>query len=130
MYRTADTAGYACLDYEDGLASVARAQPGRALNGHVPITAIVSLIVVAAGYVYGYDTTLMALEARPMRQPHSSATSLSTTVEQEHRVRARAAVGHRESVCGAVEYSSPLRSCGEIEIARWFAICPLTTPVH
>jgi hypothetical protein len=30
----------------------------------------------------------------------------------------------RESVSRAIEYSSPLRSCGEIEIARWFADLP------
>lgn len=33
-----------------------------ARNGHVPITAIVSLVAVAAGYRLGYDTTVMALE--------------------------------------------------------------------
>ena len=36
--------------------------PAGALNGHVPITAIVSLIAVAAGSVYGYDTVAMAIE--------------------------------------------------------------------
>ena len=63
MRRTADIAGLP-------LASITRTVSPRlldlnsagALNGHVPITAILSLIVVAAGYVYGYDTTLMALE--------------------------------------------------------------------
>ncbi len=33
-----------------------------ARNGHVPITAIVSLVAVAAGFRIGYDTTVMALE--------------------------------------------------------------------
>ena len=33
-----------------------------ALNGHVPITAIVSLIAVVASFVYGYDTIAMAVE--------------------------------------------------------------------
>ena len=33
-----------------------------ALNGHVPITAIVSLIAVVGSFVYGYDTIAMAVE--------------------------------------------------------------------
>ena len=33
-----------------------------ALNGHVPITAIVSLIAVVASFVYEYDTIAMAVE--------------------------------------------------------------------
>ena len=51
-----------------------------ALNGHVPITAIVSLIVVAAGYVYGYDTTLVALE-----RSADEATSLVGGVAVNHQ---------------------------------------------
>jgi hypothetical protein len=126
MYRTADTAGLP-------LASITRTVSPRllelnlagALNGHVPITAIVSLIVVAAGYVYGYDTTLMALE-----RSADEATSFVGDVAVNHQwsksteceLGLRSVI--RESVCGAVEYSSPLRSCGEIEIARWFADLP------
>jgi len=34
-----------------------------AMNGHVPVTAIVCLLAVAGGYVRGYDTTVMATEA-------------------------------------------------------------------
>ena len=51
-----------------------------ALNGHVPITAIVSLIVVAAGYVYGYDTTLVALE-----RSADEATALVDDVAVNHQ---------------------------------------------
>ena len=98
---------------------------GGALNGHVPITAIVSLIVVAAGYVYGYDTTLMALE-----RSADEATSFVGDVAVNHQwsksteceLGLRSVI--RESVSRAIEYSSPLRSCGEIEIARWFADLP------
>jgi hypothetical protein len=96
-----------------------------ALNGHVPITAILSLIVVAAGYVYGYDTTLMALE-----RSADEATSFVEDVAVNHQwsksteceLGLRSVI--RESVSRAIEYSSPLRSCGEIEIARWFADLP------
>ena len=33
-----------------------------AMNGHVPITAIVSLIAVVGAFIYGYDTVAMAVE--------------------------------------------------------------------
>jgi hypothetical protein len=96
-----------------------------ALNGHVPITAIVSLIVVAAGYVYGYDTTLMALE-----RSADEATALIDGVAVNHQwsksteceLGLRSVI--RESVSGSIEYCSGLRSCGELEIARWFADLP------
>ncbi len=130
MHRTADVAGLP-------LVSVTRTISPRllelnlagALNGHVPITAIVSLIVVAAGYVYGYDTTLMALE-----RSADEATSYVGDVAVNHQwsksseceLGLRSVI--RESVSPAIEYSSPLRSCGEIEIARWFADLPAYHP--
>jgi UDP-N-acetyl-alpha-D-muramoyl-L-alanyl-L-glutamate epimerase len=123
MERTAEVAGLP-------LASIRRTLSPRllelnsagALNGHVPITAIVSLIVVAAGYVYGYDTTLVALE-----RSADEATSLAGGVAVNHQwsksteceLALRSVV--RESVSRSIEYASPLRSCGELEIARWFA---------
>ncbi|MGO9582450.1 MAG: endonuclease domain-containing protein, partial [Acidimicrobiales bacterium] len=96
-----------------------------ALNGHVPITAIVSLIAVAAGYVYGYDTTLMALE-----RSADEATALIDGVAVNHQwsksteceLGLRSVI--RESVSSSIEYCSGLRSCGELEIARWFAGLP------
>lgn len=96
-----------------------------ALNGHVPITAIVSLIVVAAGYIYGYDTTLMALE-----RSADEATAIVDEVSVNHQwsksteceLELRSVI--RESVSGSIEYCSGLRSCGELEIARWFAGLP------
>ena len=81
MQRTADVSGFK-------LASINRTLSPRlhelnaagALNGHVPITAIVSLIVVAAGYVHGYDTTLVALE-----RSADEATSLVDDVAVNHQ---------------------------------------------
>jgi hypothetical protein len=93
-----------------------------ALNGHVPITAIVSLIVVAAGYIYGYDTTFMALE-----RSADEVTALIDDIAVNHQwsksteceLSLRSVI--RESVSSSIEYCSALRSCGELEIARWFA---------
>jgi hypothetical protein len=126
MQRTADIAGLP-------LASITRTISPRLLelnaagarNGHVPITAIVSLVVVAAGYVYGYDTTLMALE-----RSADEATSLVEDVAVNHQwsKSTECELGLRSvlraSVSRAIEYASPLRSCGELEIARWFAELP------
>ena len=44
-----------------------------ALNGHVPITAIISLIAVVGSFLYGYDTIAMAVER--------SASEESATVD-------------------------------------------------
>ena len=44
---------------DGGLAGLHRAG---ALNGHVPITAIVSLVAAVGAFVYGYDTVAMAVE--------------------------------------------------------------------
>ena len=126
MKRTADVAGLP-------LASITRTVSPRlielnsagALNGHVPITAIVSLIVVAAGYVYGYDTALMALERSADEATsfvEDAAVNHQWSKSTECELGLRSVI--RESVSRAIEYSSPLRSCGEIEIARWFADLP------
>jgi len=126
MKRTADVAGLP-------LASITRTVSPRlielnsagALNGHVPITAIVSLIVVVAGYVYGYDTALMALERSADEATsfvEDAAVNHQWSKSTECELGLRSVI--RESVSHAIEYSSPLRSCGEIEIARWFADLP------
>jgi hypothetical protein len=63
MQRTAEVAGLPLASVKRTISpKLLELNAAGALNGHVPITAIVSLIVAAAGYVYGYDTILMALE--------------------------------------------------------------------
>ena len=63
MHRTAEISGLPLVSITRTISPrLLELNAAGALNGHVPITAIVSLIVVAAGYLYGYDTTLMALE--------------------------------------------------------------------
>lgn len=123
MQRTAEVAGLPLAVVRRTISPrLLELNSAGALNGHVPITAIVSLIVVAAGYVYGYDTTLMALE-----RSADEATSFVGQVPVNHQwsksseceLGLRSVI--RESVSRSIEYCSPLRSCGEIEIARWFA---------
>jgi hypothetical protein len=126
MQRTADIAGLPLATITRTISpELLELNAAGALNGHVPITAIVSLIAVAAGYLYGYDTTLMALE-----RSADEATSLIDDVPVNHQwsksteceLKLRSVV--RESVSSSIEYCSGLRSCGELEIARWFADLP------
>ena len=92
-----------------------------ALNGHVPITALISLIAVAAGYVHGYSTTVMALEGsadEPTRLIGQAEInhqwSKSTECELE-----LASVLH--GVSPWLRYGSALRNLSEIEISGCFA---------
>jgi hypothetical protein len=126
MQRTAEVAGLPLAAITRTLSpELAELNSNGALNGHVPITAIVSLISIAAGYLYGYDTTLMALE-----RSADEATTLVEDVAVNHQwsksteceLKLRSVV--RESVSSSIEYCSGLRSCGELEIARWFADLP------
>jgi hypothetical protein len=123
MARTVAVAGLPLASISRTISpELIRLNAAGALNGHVPITAIVSLITVAAGYIYGYDTTLMALE-----RSADEATALIDDIAVNHQwsksteceLSVRSVV--RESVSGSIEYCSGLRSCGELEIARWFA---------
>ena len=93
-----------------------------ALNGHVPITAIISLIAVVGSFVYGYDTIVMAVERSaseetvvvdgvPVNHQYSKSLEFEladTRPDLElHRPRARLRVGpapllrvgHRPGLC-------------------------------
>jgi UDP-N-acetyl-alpha-D-muramoyl-L-alanyl-L-glutamate epimerase len=108
-----------------------------ALNGHVPITAIVSLIAVAAGFFHGWDTTVMALEASaddPTRAVGGKAGG-SGGVEVNHQWSKSRAFEHeladvlRQTVHPAVRYLSALRDVTDLEIAAVFATRPDYHPV-
>jgi len=102
-----------------------------ALNGHVPVTAIVSLLTVAGGYLYGYDTTAIALESSadaPTRvlgeEPDGTGSNgvdvnhqWSKSVEFEAQLQQVL----RESVHQSIRYLSPLRMFSELEITAAFA---------
>jgi hypothetical protein len=93
-----------------------------ALNGHVPITAIVSLIAVVGSFLYGYDTIAMAVERSASEEtvvvdsvPVNHQYSKSIGFEQ--RFRELVAV----SVDPALTYGSALRPYSELAIGRTFA---------
>jgi hypothetical protein len=93
-----------------------------ALNGHVPITAIVSLIAVVGSFLYGYDTIAMAVERSASEEtvvvdgvPVNHQYSKSFEFEQ--RLRGLVAA----SVDPALTYGSALRPYAELAIGRAFA---------
>jgi UDP-N-acetyl-alpha-D-muramoyl-L-alanyl-L-glutamate epimerase len=96
-----------------------------ALNGHVPITAIVSLIAVAAGSVYGYDTVAMAIE----RSASEETVSVDgVPVNHQYSKSLEFERSFRDLVHGSIDpgftYGSALRPYSELAIARAFAALP------
>jgi len=93
-----------------------------ALNGHVPITAIISLIAVVGAFVYGYDTIAMAIE-RSASEATVSVDAVpvnhqySKSLEFEQLLRALVA----GSISRGITYGSALRPYSELAIARTFA---------
>jgi hypothetical protein len=93
-----------------------------ALNGHVPITAIVSLIAVAGSYVYGYDSIAMAIERSASEETrwvdgvpvnHQYSKSLDFEVILQHLIA--------DSIDPGLTYGSALRRYSELSIARAFS---------
>lgn len=93
-----------------------------ALNGHIPITAITSVISVAVAYAGGYTDVLMGNErsaSEPTRwvgsEPVNHQYSKSFEFEQVLAAAVQAVTG------GAVRYFSVLRAFSELAIARGLA---------
>jgi hypothetical protein len=93
-----------------------------ALNGHVPITAIVSLITVLGASIYGYDTIAMAVERSASEEtvvidgvPVNHQYSKSLAFEQ----LLRRLIG--SSIDADLCYGSALRPYSELAISRAFA---------
>jgi hypothetical protein len=93
-----------------------------ALNGHVPITAIVSLIAVLGSAVYGYDTVAMAIERSASEESvWMDGTPVnhqySKSLEFERLLSDLVAT----SIDPRLTYGSALRPYSELSIARAFA---------
>jgi UDP-N-acetyl-alpha-D-muramoyl-L-alanyl-L-glutamate epimerase len=93
-----------------------------ALNGHVPITAIVSLITVLGASIYDYDTIAMAVERSASEEtvmvdgvPVNHQYSKSLAFEQ----LLRCLIG--SSIDADLCYGSALRPYSELAISRAFA---------
>jgi len=93
-----------------------------ALNGHVPITAIISLIAVVGSFVYGYDTIVMAIE-----RSASEETVMIDGIPVNHQYSKSFEFESvtRDLISGHIDpalvYGSALRPYSELAIARCFA---------
>lgn len=93
-----------------------------ALNGHVPITAIISLIAVVGSFLYGYDTIAMAVE-----RSASEETVIVDGVPVNHQYSKSLdfELATRDLIAGSIDpdltYGSGLRPYSELAIARAFA---------
>jgi UDP-N-acetyl-alpha-D-muramoyl-L-alanyl-L-glutamate epimerase len=96
-----------------------------ALNGHVPITAIVSLIAVVGSFLYGYDAIAMAIE-----RSASEETVVVDGVPVNHQYSKSLEFEGllRSLITGTIDpglvYGSALRPYSELAIARAFAGLP------
>lgn len=93
-----------------------------ALNGHIPITAIVSLIAIAGAYVFGYDAVAVsnersANEGNLVFEGRTVNHQFSKTLAFE-----RMLAGYvRDHISPTLNYFSLLRPLSELHIARVFA---------
>ncbi len=93
-----------------------------ALNGHVPITAIISLIAVVGSFLYGYDTIAMAVERSASEETvmvDGVAVNHQYSKSLEFELLLRDLI--RRSIDPGLAYGSALRPYSELAIARTFA---------
>jgi hypothetical protein len=100
-----------------------------AWNGHVPVTVIVALISVAAGYRLGYGTTVLALEAsanEPTRVVPGPAGELAVNHQwsKSEECEGLLATALTEVLGPGVAVRSALRGWSELEIGAAFAQFP------
>ncbi len=93
-----------------------------ALNGHVPITAIISLIAVVGSFLYGYDSIAMAVERSASEE---TVFVDGVPVNHQYSKSLEFEVLFRSLVAGWIDpglrYGSALRPYSELAIARTFA---------
>ncbi len=94
---------------------------GGAYNGHVPITAIVSFIAIAAAFVHGFDAVVLSNE-----RSANEATLEKDGIEVNHQfsktssAEAEIARYVREWISARLAYFSLLRPLSELHIAQLF----------
>jgi len=93
-----------------------------ALNGHVPITAIVSLIAAVGAFVHGYDTVAMAVERSASEETVSvGGVPVNHQYSKSREFESVLAALLRRTVAPELTYGSALRPYAELAIARAFA---------
>ncbi len=93
-----------------------------ALNGHVPITAIISLIAVVGSFVYGYDTIVMAVERSASEE---TVVVDGVPVNHQYSKSLEFELAIRDLISSFIDpglvYGSALRPYSELAIGRAFA---------
>ncbi len=93
-----------------------------ALNGHVPITAIVSLIAVLGSAIYGYDTIAMAVERTASEESvRVKGTPVNHQYSKSLEFERLLAGLVTTSIDPGLTYGSALRPYSELSIGRAFA---------
>jgi UDP-N-acetyl-alpha-D-muramoyl-L-alanyl-L-glutamate epimerase len=123
VVELADEAGLELLivrrRLDPGLAALNRAG---ALNGHVPITAIVSLAAIVGGFVHGYDTVAMAVERSASEETVSvGGVPVNHQYSKSRELEQLLAGLVAATVSPDFTYGSALRPYSELAIARTFA---------
>jgi len=104
---------------DPGLVALHRAG---ALNGHVPITAIVSLIAAVGAFVDGYDTIAMAVERSASEETVSvGGVSVNHQYSKSREFELLLADLLTSSVSPDLTWGSALRPYSELAISRAFA---------
>ena len=90
-----------------------------ALNGHVPITAIISLIAVVGSFLYGYDRIAMAVERSASEE---TVIVGGVPVNHQYSKSLECELATRALIAGCIDsgliYGSALRPYSELAIAR------------
>jgi len=93
-----------------------------ALNGHVPVTAIVSLIAVVGAFVHGYDTVAMAVERSASEETVTvGGVAVNHQYSKSREFELLLAGLVRRTVAPELTYGSALRPYSELAISRAFA---------
>jgi len=93
-----------------------------AMNGHVPITAIVSLIAVVGGFVHGYDTIAMAVERSASEETISvGGVPVNHQYSKSRDFELLLSELVTSTVSADLTYGSGLRPYSELAISRAFA---------
>ena len=123
VVELADEAGLELLAVrrrlDPGLVALHRAG---ALNGHVPITAIVSLIAVVGAFVHGYDTIAMAVERSASEETVSvGGVPVNHQYSKSRELEVLLADLVTGTVASELTWGSALRPYSELAISRAFA---------
>lgn len=95
-----------------------------ALNGHVPVTAIVGCIALLTAALHGYDAVALANE-RSASAPNTTLAGVEINHQFSKSARAEKLLSAAVSECaGAPRIFSVLRPASELAIARAFAAMP------